>query len=50
MQERISTSMSFLADYWHEHIEPLVSKGWTLVAIFRLGVEAAEKKELDKSN
>ena len=48
MKERVNTSLSFLSDYWHERVEPLIKKGWSLVNIFRLGVDEAEKKELDK--
>jgi len=44
MKQRITTSLSFLVDYWTEHVEPLLKKGWSIIGIFKKGVETIEKE------
>ena len=48
MKERITTSISLLAEYWKERVEPLLQKGLSVVGIFRDGVEYNHTKKNEK--
>lgn len=50
MKSRVSTSISLHAEYWAEHVEPLLKNGFSIVGLFILGVEEAKKIIDSKKN